>query len=71
MAIKVMLDHVMADRGISLNDLAEQVGITNVNLSRIKTGKARAFRFGTLDALCEALDCQPKDLLKYIPDSDE
>lgn len=55
----------MADRKISLKDLAEEVGITNVNLSKLKTGKALAIRFSTLEAICEALDCQPGDLLEY------
>lgn len=61
----------MADRKISLNDLSEKVGIANVNLSRIKTGKISAVRFSTLSALCEALHCQPGDLLEYQPGSDE
>jgi putative transcriptional regulator len=55
----------MADRKISLNELAEKVGITNVNLSNIKTGKISAIRFSTLDAICKALDCQPGDILEY------
>ena len=61
------LDRVMADRKISLNDLAEKVGITNVNLSKLKTGKISAIRFSTLNAICEALDCQPGDILEYQP----
>lgn len=65
MPIVLRLDRIMADRGISLNELAEKVGITNVNLSRIKTGKIRAVRFSTLDMLCEVLDCQPGDILEY------
>ena len=52
----------MADRKISLKDLAEQVGIANINLSKIKTGKVSAIRFSTLNAICEALDCQPGDI---------
>ena len=63
--IIIRLDKVMADRKISLKDLAEQVGITNVNLSKLKNGKVNAIRFSTLTALCEALDCQPGDLLEY------
>ena len=59
------LETVMADRKISLNDLSQRVGITNVNLSRIKTGKVKSLRFSTLDKLCQALNCQPGDLLKY------
>jgi putative transcriptional regulator len=65
MTIILRLDRVMADRKISLNDLAEKVGIANVNLSKIKTGKVSAIRFSTLDAICEALDCQPGDILEY------
>jgi len=65
MAIILRLDRVMADRKISLNDLAAKVGIANVNLSKIKTGKISAIRFSTLDAICEALDCQPGDILEY------
>jgi len=55
----------MADRKISLNDLATKVGIANVNLSNIKTGKISAIRFSTLDAICDVLDCQPGDLLEF------
>ena len=65
MAIILRLDRMMADRKISLNDLAEKVGIANVNLSKIKTGKISAIRFSTLDAICDALDCQPGDILEY------
>ncbi len=65
MAIILRLDRMMADRKISLNDLAEKVGIANVNLSKIKTGKVSAIRFSTLDAICDALDCQPGDILEY------
>lgn len=65
MAIILRLDRVMADRKMSLQELAEKVGITNVNLSRIKTGKIAAIRFSTLEAICEALDCQPGDILEY------
>lgn len=68
MAIILRLDRVMADRKISLNELAEQVGISNVNLSRIKTGKISAIRFSTLNAICEVLECQPGDILEYRPD---
>lgn len=67
MAIILRLDRVMADRKISLNELAEKVGIANVNLSKIKTGKISAIRFSTLEAICEALDCQPGDILEYSP----
>ncbi len=65
MPIILRLDRVMADRKISLNELAERVGISNVNLSNIKTGKIRAIRFSTLEAICEVLECQPGDLLEY------
>lgn len=65
MAIILRLDRVMADRKISLNELAAKVGISNVNLSNIKTGKISAIRFSTLDAICEVLHCQPGDILEY------
>ncbi len=71
MAIILRLDRIMADRKISLNQLSEQVGITNVNLSKIKTGKVSAIRFSTLEALCKVLDCQPGDMLEYLPDTEE
>lgn len=58
----------MADRKISLNDLADQVGIANVNLSKIKTGKVSAIRFSTLNAICDVLDCQPGDILEFQKD---
>lgn len=67
MAIILRLDRVMADRKVSLNELAEKVGVSNVNLSKIKTGKISAVRFSTLDAICKALDCQPGDILEYKP----
>lgn len=66
--IILRLDRVMADRKISLKDLAEQIGIANVNLSKIKTGKISAIRFSTLEAICEILDCQPGDILEYQRD---
>ena len=65
MAIILRLDRVMADRKISLNELSEKVGISNVNLSNLKTGKVKAVRFSTLDAICDVLDCQPGDILEY------
>ena len=68
MAIVLRLDRIMADRKMSLNELSEKVGITNVNLSKIKTGKVAAIRFSTLDAICKALDCQPGDVLEYQED---
>ena len=63
--IRINLDVMMARRKVSLTELADRVGITLANLSVLKTGKARAIRFSTLDALCQALDCQPGDLLEY------
>lgn len=66
MAIKLNLDRVMAERGISLTDLADRIGITLANLSILKTNKARAIRFTTLDSLCRALQCQPGDLLEFV-----
>jgi len=68
MAIILRLDRMMADRKISLNELAAKVGIANVNLSNIKTGKISAIRFSTLNAICEVLDCQPGDLLEFKKD---
>ncbi len=65
------LDRVMADRKMSLNELSEKVGITNVNLSKLKTGKISAIRFSTLNAICEALECQPGDILEYQPGTQE
>lgn len=66
--IILRLDRVMADRKMSLNELSERVGVSNVNLSKIKTGKVSAVRFSTLDAICRALGCQPGDILEYRPD---
>ena len=65
MAIILRLDRVMADRKISLNELSEKVGISNVNLSNLKTGKVKAVRFSTLDAICSVLNCQSGDILEY------
>jgi len=65
MPIIVNLDVMMARRKISLNDLSERVGITPANLSILKTGKAKAIRFSTLEALCKELDCQPSDILEF------
>lgn len=65
MGIILRLDRVMADRKMSLNELAEKVGISNVNLSNLKTGKVKAIRFSTLEAICDVLDCQPGDILEY------
>ena len=66
--IVIRLDRVLADRKMRLNDLAAKVGISNGNLSYLKTGKVRAVRFSTLDAICKALDCQPGDILEYVDD---
>ncbi|TDP57588.1 helix-turn-helix domain-containing protein [Flavobacterium dankookense] len=68
MAIIVNLDVMMAKRKISLNELSERVDLTLSNLSILKTGKAKAIRFSTLDAICKALDCQPGDILEYSND---
>ncbi|RZJ80563.1 helix-turn-helix domain-containing protein [Pedobacter cryotolerans] len=65
MAIIVNLDVMMAKRKMSLNELSEKVEITLANLSNLKTGKAKAIRFTTLDAICKALDCQPADILEH------
>lgn len=65
MSIIVNLDIMMAKRKVSSQALAEQIGITQANLSLLKTGKVRAVRFSTLDAICKALDCQPGDILEY------
>ncbi len=67
MPIIVNLDVVLAQRKMRLNDLAEDVGITPQNLSILKTGKAKAVRFSTLEAICEVLDCQPGEILEYRP----
>jgi putative transcriptional regulator len=71
MAIILRLDRVMADRKMSLNQLTELVGISNVNLSKIKTGKICAIRFSTLNGICKALKCQPGDILEYVEDEGE
>ena len=65
MAIILRLDRVMADRKMSLNELSARVGISKVNLSNLKTGKVKAVRFSTLEAICDVLDCQPGDSLEY------
>ena len=69
--IIVNLDVMMAKRKISLNELAERVGITNSNLSILKTNKAKAIRFSTLEAICRELQCQPGDILEYDEEEDE
>lgn len=67
MAIVVNLDVVLAQRKMRLTELSERVGITVANLSNLKTGKARAIRFSTLEAICEVLECQPGELLQHVP----
>ena len=71
MAIIVTLDDVLHDRRMTLSELASQVDITLANLSILKTGKARAIRFSTLEAICEAVSCQPGDLLRFEPEQAE
>lgn len=71
MAIIVRLDRVMADRKMPLGELASKVGITLSNLSILKTGKAKAIRFSTLEAICRELHCQPGDILEFVLDRDE
>ena len=69
--IRINLDVMLAKRKMSLTELAEKVGITLANLSVLKTGKAKAVRFSTLDALCRALDCQPGDILEFTEDDSD
>ena len=69
--IVLRLDRMLADRKMRSKELAEKIGLTEVNLSRIKCGKISAVRFSTLDAICRALDCQPGDILEYVPDDPE
>ena len=69
MAINVKLDYLLLDRRLTLTELAERIGITIANLSVLKTNKARAIRFSTLEALCRELKCQPGDLLTWTPDA--
>lgn len=71
MAIMVNLDVMMAKRKMSLGELAQRVDITMANLSILKNNKARAVRFSTLEAICKALDCQPGDILEFVPDGEE
>lgn len=71
MAIILRLDRVMADRKISLGELSERVGVSNVNLSKIKTGKVSVIRFSTLNAICRALNCQPGDIMEYREDGED
>lgn len=71
MAIKVNIDMMLAKRKMSVTELSEKVGITMANISILKNGKAKAIRFSTLNALCKALDCQPKDLLEYVEEEED
>lgn len=71
MAIRVKLDHLLLDRKLTLTDLADRIGITIANLSVLKTNKARAIRFSTLEALCRELQCQPGDLLEWTPEASD
>ena len=68
MPIRVKLDHLLLDRRVTLTELAERIDITIANLSILKTNKARAIRFSTLEALCRELECQPGDLLEWTPE---
>lgn len=68
--IVLRLDRVLADRKMRSKELAEKVGLTEANLSRIKTGRISAVRFSTLDAICRELGCQPGDILEYVPDDE-
>lgn len=70
MAIITRLDRVLADRKMQLGELADRVGITIVNLSNLKTGKVKAIRFSTLNAICRELNCQPGEILEYVPGED-
>ena len=71
MAIIMRLDRVMADRKMSLKELSDIVGVSNVNLSKLKTGKVSAVRFSTLNAICKTLRCQPGDILEYVDEEEE
>lgn len=71
MAISVKLDRVMLEKGMSLTELSERVGVTIANLSILKTGKAKAIRFSTLEAICRELDCQPGDILFFDDDESQ
>ncbi|WP_040984717.1 helix-turn-helix domain-containing protein [Oceanobacillus jeddahense] len=71
MAIMIHIDVMLAKRKMSVTELTEKVGITMANLSILKNGKAKAIRFSTLEKICEALECQPGDILEYVPDDKE
>jgi putative transcriptional regulator len=71
MAIRITLDRILSERRMSLTELSEHVGVTLANLSILKTGKAKAIRFSTLNALCRVLKCQPAEILSYEPQADD
>jgi len=71
MTIIIRLDRMLADRKMQMSELAEKVDVSIVNLSNLKTGKVRAVRFSTLNAICKALGCQPGDILEYVEDEEE
>jgi len=71
MTIIIQLDRMLADRKMQLSELAERVDVSIVNLSNLKTGKVRAVRFSTLNAICKALGCQPGDILEYVEEEDD
>lgn len=71
MAIIIRLDRILVDKKIRLIDLADKIGISNVNLSNLKTGKVKAIRFSTLNAICKTLHCQPGDILEYVEADDD
>ena len=71
MAISVKLDDILHDRRMTLTELADRIGLTLANLSILKTGKARAIRFSTLEAICEALSCQPGDILQFVSERED
>ncbi|MGE4159904.1 MAG: helix-turn-helix domain-containing protein [Planctomycetota bacterium] len=71
MPIRVRLDYLLLDRKMNLTDLSERVGISIANLSNLKTNKVRAIRFSTLEVICKALQCQPADLLHFVPESED
>ncbi len=71
MPIEIHLDRILVERKMTLLELSRRVGVTNVNLSKLKTGKVNGIRFSTLEAICDALDCQPGDIMEFRRDSDE
>jgi putative transcriptional regulator len=68
MAVRILLDRLLVDRGMSVGEFADAIGITPANVAVLKNGRARAIRFSTLDAICRVLDCQPGDVLRWEPD---